>query len=72
MNQKQFERACGMLSLLANQPGGSMFEQAQWYYALAALKTGIENEKVIQLFSTIAASGKFKSEEAKRIIAELK
>jgi polyhydroxyalkanoate synthesis regulator phasin len=49
-----------------------MFEQAQWYYALAALKTGIEKEKVIQLFSTIAASGKFKSEEAKRIIAELK
>jgi tetratricopeptide (TPR) repeat protein len=72
MNQKQFERACGMLSLLANQPGGSMFEQAQWYYALAALKTGIEKEKVIQLFSTIAASGKFKSEKAKRIIAELK
>jgi len=69
--ESEYSKAEAYLIKLAENPSGSFNEQAEWYLALIALKTGKDRQTLIHIFRKIAESGKYKSDEAAKIIAGL-
>ncbi|MBM3434875.1 MAG: hypothetical protein FJY07_01515 [Bacteroidetes bacterium] len=69
--ESEYPKAEAYLNKLTESPSGSLQEQAAWYLALIALKTDKERQSVINMFRKIAESGKYKVDEAAKIVAEL-
>lgn len=67
----QFSKAESCFSLLRENPSGSFYEQAKWYYALTLLKTGKDRQFLIILFRQIEREGKFKAKESAEIARRL-